>query len=789
MPARFETDSRTLRLSVLDLIASGLPSGHLVLDAPQSSRARLEAGRQAHATAQGARADDPSYTSEVPVIHVFGVGAWTVEISGRVDGLVDLGGQLLIEEIKSTALDIDTLRRTRVEQWPAWTAQLETYLWMLARSRGLPTTGRLVLISLLDGGRHDLPVPCEPDRLERWVQRRVGAMIRRHQWRTHHDALRATARLRWPFRQRRPGQTGIRDAVREALSDGTPLLVQAPTGLGKTAAVAEGVLDHAARAGRQVFWATSRNTQRAQVLDTFQRFAQLGMPLTTVTLLSKEQACLNTAVTCRPDLCPFAKRYVDKVDEARLVDRALEQGGLEASTARQWGADHQVCPYQLLIDVAEHADVVVGDVNFAFRPRGGHRRLFAQEAAAQRVVVVDEAHQLADRIRGHRSPRLTRASLHAVLRETHPAFEPFLDVATRALALLDDAIQHRDRDRSRDDEALTHLDPAPWRDLAKTVDGLAFDHALLRVRHPHPGIDPYPEVARALLDIADALQDDQVPTHALVRTQPDPALRLICLDAAPLLAPQISALAGFIGLSATLSPPDRTRGLLGLSDEAAFIDVPSPFDADRRPVFLAPHVSTRYRDRQAHTPAIAHLLERALAEVPGHAAIFVSSFERVAALSELLHPSSHEVVAQQRHMDDDARQAVLDRLTQRRPAVLLGVLGGIFAEGVDPPPGALRAVFIVGPGLPPVGLEQDLLTDHHHQRFGDGWTSANLVPGMHRVIQAAGRLVRRPEDRGAIVLVGRRFRWREPRHLLPADWQPQLVHDPAEALAAFFQEG
>jgi len=132
---------------------------------------------------------------------------------------------------------------------------------------------------------------------------------------------------------------------------------------------------------------------------------------------------------------------------------------------------------------------------------------------------------------------------------------------------------------------------------------------------------------------------------------------------------------------------------------------------------------------------------------------------------------------------------MLDRLRRGPPTVLAAVLGGIFAEGVDPPPGALRAVFIVGPGLPPVGLERDLLREHYEERFGDGWLHASLVPGMIRVVQAAGRLVRRPEDRGVVVLVGRRFRWREHQALLPADWSPTLVEDPAPSLRAFFEGG
>ena len=790
MPTRFDPSSRTLSLSVRDLVDAGLPSGHLVLDAPQSSRARAAAGQAAHRAFQDERStQDAAFEAEVQLKHAFVVGGWTVELTGRVDGLLDLGGHVLVEEVKATALDVRALRRTRVEDWPAFTSQLEAYLWMLDKARGVRPLGRLVLVSLLDGSRHDLPVPYDPARLDRWVLRRVGRMIRLHTWRTAHDAARAAAPIRWPFTGRRSGQDGIAAAVREALTEGRPLLVQAPTGLGKTAAVLEGVLSHLAATGRSLLWATSRNTQQAQVLATLHRFRDRRVPLTTVGLRSREAACLNDAVTCRPDLCRFADRYVDKVDAARLVERALEAGGLDGDTARAWGAEHVVCPFQLLVDVAEHADAVVGDVNFVFRPRGGMRRLVGEEAAGQRVVVVDEAHQLPDRARDHRSPVLRAATARAVLADDDPALGPFHDVALGVLDLIDDAADAHDPTTRRDDEAVTRVDVARLKALARTVDGLALDHALLRASHPARGRDPYPDLARAVLAAADALTDDDVPVVPIARLGADAALRLVCLDPSPFLGPQIRALGGFIGLSATLGPPERTRGLLGLPDDAPFVDVPSAFDAARRPVFVSARVSTRFKDRARDAPATGKLLSDALAAVPGHAAIYVSSFAVLDDLAGRLTLDGRDLLRQTPDMDDAARDALLARLTQRRPAVLMAVLGGIFAEGVDPPPGALRAVFVVGPGLPPVGLERDLLRDHHERRFGNGWLHASLVPGMVRVVQAAGRLVRRPEDRGAIVLIGRRFRWREHQALLPRDWTPELVDDPAAALRRFFAEG
>ena len=791
MTIRWDDATRTLTLSVRDLVEAGPPSGHLVMEVAQTQKARMAAGRAAHVAWQDTQgASDASYQAEVTLQETLTVDGWTVMLQGRADGLTEEGGRTVVEEIKATALDSDRLAPTRAEDWPAWTAQLELYLWMLSRARHVEPVGRLVLVSLLDGSRHILGVVLDAARVEAFVLRRAGRLVRLRDARLRWYAQRRARRVPVPFSEWREGQQRITDAVRISLATGRRLLVQAPTGLGKTGAVMHGVLAYAMAHDKQVFWCTSRNTQQAGVIATLERFKAHGLELSWVGLRAKEKTCLNGVVSCRPDTCKFARNYYDKVEARRLVEAAIASGGLSPDHAMQIGGEHEVCPAQLMLDTSEHVDIVIGDVNYAFSPGGRLKRLFGDTTAQDWIVVVDEAHQLVERAREHASPRVDAERAREAARVLGPGFEVFADVA-EGIAEQVRAVVKATPGPWNDGWAKAEVDKAPWRRLASRVDELALDYALLRARAGHTGADdPYLDVARQVLRFAGSSEDAGDESVPLVRDTPgSDAVRLLCLDPAPMLRPWMSALGGFIGCSATLAPHAFYRDLLGLPADTDRIEITSPFPPENRRVIIAPRVSTDWRDRSTDVPRIATLLSGALTKVPGNVAIYFSSFSMLDDVVGRLDLTGRELLAQRRGMDEPDRAAWMARMGQgRTPVVLAAVLGGIFAEGIDLPAGALSAVFVVGPALPPIGLERDLLRSYYEARFGQGFLYASLVPGMTRVVQAAGRLVRRPEDRGVIMLVGKRFRYREHADLLPSDWTPLTPDDPSAAIGDFWGE-
>jgi len=221
------------------------------------------------------------------------------------------------------------------------------------------------------------------------------------------------------------------------------------------------------------------------------------------------------------------------------------------------------------------------------------------------------------------------------------------------------------------------------------------------------------------------------------------------------------------------------------------VDLPWPFPPENCRVLLAPRVSTRFADRREHAPRTAALISQVVAATPGNVAVYFPSFAMLDDLLGRVDAGGRSLIVQRPSMRDDEREAALDALRdpQGSPAVLAAVLGGVFAEGIDLPRGALSTVLVIGPGLPPVGLERDLLRACFEARYGQGFRYASLVPGLTRVVQAAGRLIRGPEDVGCVVLVGARFRHREIAALLPPAWAPDVPDDPAEAVRRFFADG
>lgn len=803
MPIRYHDATSEIVLSVRDLAEVPRGSGDLVLDVVQSRAARAAAGRDVHAAEQAARAAEMAgYTPEVSLSHRLDVDGWWVTVQGRVDGLFDEAGHTVVEEIKSTALGADRLHATRAADWPGHVAQLELYVWLLHATRGttpgtLPVVGRLLLVSLLDGARHVLAVRPDTEALAEAVVARLRRLVRKRRERLAWLGWRRAHRVPRPFATWRDGQARIAEAVHEGLAAGKRVLVEAPTGLGKTAAVLDGALRWAFAHDKQLFWATSRNTQQAGVLAAAGRLRARGLGLTAVGLRAREKACLNDVVACRADACRFAARYHDKVEAAGLIARAMAEGGLDGDSAMALGAEAEVCPVELLQDVAERADLVVGDANFALLP-GRAGRLLSEDPGAWGVIG-DEAHHLVERARSHGSPALRAGDARraaAWLAARDPSFHPFVEVCEGVERAVLDTVRRTPGPLTAG-TGVADLPAKPFRALADRVDELAWDYALLKASTRPPGEkadspDPWRDLAREVLRFAAAVDTAGEETVALADCDPgEEAVRLYCVDPSGLLREAISPLGGFVGASATLSPAAFFQRELGLpeGDAVRRVEVGNPFPPERRPVIVAPRVSTRFRDREAHAPRTAALIAALAAATPGNTAFFCPSFAMLRDLAARLSLPGHRALIQPPALAEADRGPFLAPLTDGGDRVLLGaVLGGLFAEGVDLPAGALATLIVVGPALPPIGLERDLLADHHARAWDDpaaGYRFASLVPGMTKVVQAAGRLVRRPEDRGVVVLVGARFRHREVAALLPRDWALHLPDDPVAAVASF----
>jgi DNA excision repair protein ERCC-2 len=519
-----------------------------------------------------------------------------------------------------------------------------------------------------------------------------------------------------------------------------------------------------------------------------------------VSLRARDKVCLNEVVSCRPEDCRYAAGYHDKVTGGELQERAWSEAGcMDPVRIVDLGQQADACPYALSMELAHNADVVVGDYNYLFDPRVRLRSLL--DEAHQWAIIVDEAHNLPQRAMGYGSPRLDRALPQAALESLGPdeTMLPFARLAHDVSAWIDAGLEDVGLNENQTGEMALPLDLLDQRGLQALVqraDARALDYALLQARRSRlpPGTtDPYVELCRALHSLRSALDSAGDETVALFRRGRDDrgGLSLLCRDPSGLLGPILNSAAGTICMSATLQPPGFYGDLLGLRrDRTEEHQHPSPFEPSHLRVLVLPQVSTAYRHRSRDQAATAAWISRTVRTIPGNVAIYAPSFDFLEQLADQLKIEDRELIRQTRQVDEQRRAEILERMKapSRRPAVLLAVLGGIFAEGIDLPGEALLAAIIIGPGLPPVGLERRLLTEWYEQRYGRGSLYASLVPGLCRVVQAAGRVIRTPTDRGAIVLVGKRFQQYEISDLMPSDWTPRTSRDPESDLAGLWSD-
>ncbi|MSQ03203.1 MAG: hypothetical protein EXR71_15150 [Myxococcales bacterium] len=760
---RWNDDAHTLELAVRDLVGGRAELGGLAM----SARARARAGGQLHRQLQADEKEEAGRSAEVTWRHTVEVEGWRVVVTARVDGLVeDIDGITLVEEIKSVGLGERALAEAPIPE--PWRRQLLVYLHIAVAAQLPSPVGRLRLVSLADGSQRcvqERPDPAIGSWLHAWLRARIRSRELWLSWR-HQRRERTVA---FPYRELRPGQGEILTATVQAVARGQVLAISAPTGLGKTAPALVGALREAFRTDLGVFWATARGTQRWILLDTVRRLTDGGVALRAVVVPSRAEAC---AACARGD-CIGTAELADLGALAALGVVSPDQVSEDA--ARQG-----CCPWALAVEYAAHlADVVVADLNYAFEPDIYLRPCFGAGAPRQWAVMVDEAHQLPERARGWASVRLD-ASLFDKLDRSLPGErgEPF-----RALGLV--AREWLQAEAESGEPRRWDIDASAVEDTLEHYDGLAYEHARIREDDPWngPGDDPWRSFGQSLFRLATYADREG---EEVVAVTDGNSLQLVCRDAAFLLRDRVAACAAVVATSATLHPTWFWRARVGI-DDARFteLSVPSNFPADHRLVLLARNVSTAWKDRAKERERLVDVLDRCVAAIPGNIAIFFGSFDQLNDLGPALVLGGRDRIVQRPGMSAAARTEVAAALA-RPSQVLLAVLGGVFAESVDLPAGALAAAIIVGPGFPPPELETKLLTEWYERRYDDGFGLASVHAGMTRVVQAAGRVVRSADERGAVVLLCRRFLQHELLAYLPSEWQPQPTSRPWEELEAFF---
>lgn len=772
----------TLTLPVRRLVEFLLRTGSI--DSRFTGFDRANEGARLHRKLQKlAVREHADYKAEVALRQEYLCAGVAYTVEGRADGLFTGGdGVATIDEIKTTTLPVEAITG---EQAPEHWAQGQVYATIYALQNGLDAMRVQLTYYQVDeeqtlrftrdytAGELEGIVTGLLTQYAPWAKRAA-------QWKT--DCRESLRSMDFPFEAYRPGQKAMVGEVYRLCRQGGQLLCQAPTGIGKTMSVLFPALKAMGQDGSgPLFYLTARGTTRAAAENALRTLRQSApdLRLRSITLTAKDKICLCGTRECTPGACPYADGYYDRVKTA-LWD-ALDIPDLTAEALQGCARAHRVCPFELGLDLSLWCDVIVGDYNYLFDPVVCLRRFF--DGKGEYLFLVDEAHNLPGRARDMHSAALAKGDFFA---------------AKRALG----------KGKSRLKTALTKINEhlLAWRRRCEEAGGPLFqpdrdeelDRLLTRLCEPleawleehrqpdetHAALLQLYFDVRSWLRVAEGYDEHYVLQAGAHGSE----LRMtqLCLDPSAFLAQDFAKGRAAVLFSATLAPAGYYKDLCGIP-EARAVALRSPFPAGHLGLYCVRGISTRYKDRESSLAPVAACLA---AMVQAHTGNYIAFFPSYAYLEQVCACFAESyphipILKQEAAMDEEKRAVFLARFSPAPRTSLLGfaVLGGVFGEGVDLTGDRLIGVAVVGPGLPQVGPRQEQLRAYFEQTRGSGFDYAYRYPGMNKVLQAAGRVIRTPQDKGVVLLIDDRFAGADYRRLMPPHWAHGKILGDEEQLA------
>ncbi|MES2785980.1 MAG: ATP-dependent DNA helicase [Pseudomonadota bacterium] len=708
-----------------------------------------------------------SYETEISLTGECG----SLFVRGRADGYDPTLNRL--EEIKTHRGDLG--RQPDNHRHLHW-AQVRVYGALLCEARGLAElTLALVYFDIESQKETVFTQTHSAGELREFLEAQCRAFA---DWAAQELAHRAArdeslATLVFPHPSFRTGQRELAQAVYRGASTGRCVMAQAPTGIGKTVGTTFAMLK-AMKPQKldKVFYLTAKSTGRRMALDAAALIGKSApaLDLRVLELVARDKACEHRDKACHGDSCPLAKGFYDRLPAARLA--CIETGMTDSVAVREVALKHEVCPYYLGQELVRWADLVVGDFNYYFDSSamlhgmtvGGDWRV---------AVLTDEAHNLVERARSMYSGSLGQASLRAVRLTAGPAIRPALDKLNRSWTALRKA-------PLRPDGTLDSLPSGFTNALKQTVAAVESHLAEAKPGTVDGALQQFYFDMLGFQRLAESFGSHSVielTSDAVPFGKPGTTVRIQNLVPAPFLRPRFASARSATLFSATLNPPRYYMDMLGLPDDTAWIDVQSPFSAEQLQVKVVHQISTRFADRQQSARPIARLIARQFEMQAGNYLAFLSSFDYLDLVASEFERQCPQVPmwVQSRGMDECARRLFIDRFAPGGAGIGFAVLGGSFGEGIDLRGDRLVGAFVATLGLPQVNPRNEQLKEHLEAAFGSGYDYTYLYPGIQKVVQAAGRVIRTQDDKGVLYLIDDRFARPAVRQLLPAWWRVDLA--------------
>ncbi|MBN2503991.1 MAG: ATP-dependent DNA helicase [Bacilli bacterium] len=716
----------------------------------------------------------PTDEKEVFVKQEMAIDDIQLTVSGRIDGIIVRDGDLMLEEIKSTHADLETLEENT---YPSHLAQAKLYAYMYCVEKDLK---RLTVVLTYVEVETKESVTFEKNYPLRSLKLFFDKTISKYlEWiklleEHENERQKSIEGLIFPFPEYRPFQREMMAYVYRNILEKGILYVTAPTGIGKTIATLFSALKAINAPRQKVFYLTAKNDGKEIALDTIELLEMNNLVAKTCEITAKDQMCFLKERDCDPEVCKYANGYYDRVYKT-IRDVFSNESLIRKDVIRKYARKHRVCPFELSLDLSNHCDIIICDYNYVFDPRVRLIRYF-QEDSAVPILLVDEAHNLVQRSRDMYSATLTN-QMFVELRELTKYLKP--NPAREISRLMDLFAEFEleliEVDFVKHEEINDYLLQLLKRLLVKLDQVLTSDK---KIANRNQIMDVYFAVAQ-FVKISEYYNHEFV--FLLESTAEMISVSIKCLNASRYILDTIQNHAeACTFFSATLDPIDYYKTLL-TQKIGIEVKMPSPFKRDNLLLMVAEHVSTRYNDRKNSIKEVVQAAEALVMGKKGNYIMFFPSYEYLKMVEEQLSfdPENIEIIRQTRAMTLLERTSTIRmfKTESLKTQVGLFVMGGIFGESIDLIGDMLSGVLIVGVGLPALSPFNNILRSHFDIEFHQGFDYAYTYPGLNKVVQAVGRVIRSDTDRGIAILMDDRFASSRYLSLYPKEWQHLKIYD------------
>lgn len=754
-----------IRISVRNLVEFVLRSGDLDGRRGSVDKEAMLKGSRLHRKIQ--KQMGGNYASEVSLKKETEYDDLILLVEGRADGIFTEEDAVFIDEIKGIYGNVQHLE----EPVQVHAAQARCYARIYGEMKGLSEIGIQMTYANLDTEevrrfREILLL----EELEKWYQNLLDSY---HKWVSYRLAWqkernRSMAGLEFPFSYR-DGQRKMVTSVYHTITKGKQIFIQAPTGIGKTMstifpavrAVGEGK-------GETIFYLTAKTITRTVAEEAFRILQEKGLKFQVVTITAKEKLCFLEKAECNPIACPYAKGHFDRVNDA-VFELWTTYQSFDRDTIRNHAEAWKVCPFEMCLDLALWVDGIICDYNYVFDPNVHLKRFFGENVSGDYIFLIDEAHNLVERAREMYSASLCKEEVL----EIKKIVKPHSQKLARAL----ERVNKQLLELKKECENIQILNNPGALVLALLTAQGEMD----RLLEEPPGEEIIEEIldfyfrVRDFLNIAE-LVDENYVVYTENGDDGNFRMKLFCVNPAANLSAYLKKGVSTVFFSATLLPMSYYRKLLSTREDDFGIYVQSPFDREKRCLLTAMDVSSRYTRRNyAEYRKIAEYIARTAWQKKGNYLVFFPSYKLMEDVYQVYEQEFSadwvRCICQTSSMNEREREEFLAEFTVQ-DKTLLGfcVLGGIFSEGIDLIGERLIGAIVVGTGLPQIGNEREILKQYYDQHGENGFDYAYRYPGMNKVLQAAGRVIRTQEDVGTILLLDERFGNMDYRNLFPVEW-------------------